>query len=32
MNKSLFNLSIKTRSFSNGWYKAAEPVAVCNRY
>lgn len=29
MNKSLFNLSIKTRSFANGWCEPAEPLALC---
>lgn len=29
MDKSLFNLSIKTRSFPNGWYEPGEPVALC---
>lgn len=28
MNKSLFNLSIKPRSFANGWYEPGEPVAL----
>lgn len=29
MNKSLFNLSIKTRSFPNGWFEPGKPVSLC---
>lgn len=28
MNKSLFNLSIKTRSFANSWYEPGKPVGL----